>query len=402
MARLDEYTFLVSNLLTGEIISVVELSSFYWEEIYNRPGAGLATARFELPTTTQENFKDWSNALWAIKDGVIQWGGIIGKVQRRGATRVISIPIIGFFEYFRNRILRDATGMNYGTLEKISDITWRNVDQFHIVEDLIAHVQDPFFKDGNINVGVTWDNLSGNLTTMIYRTFTTKFVGPIITTLSGRLDGFDFKQVYRFEGDQPRCDFKLINPPHSVVSGHSLLFQPEREIDQQETLLRAMDIDGASGSYAKEGNVTSITGDLEIIVQLAMDDWAPEDSTTYPSPTTYPGATTYPGFVSIPPQTLRSKWGTAGNKSYRFQILKTGHLRFEWTQDGITVQQVDSDFPVTFLTNDIGTVRVRMDVDDGNGGFLVSFAESYDSGVTWTPLTTVTGDPYETTYSVLY
>lgn len=373
MSRLDEYTFLVTDLLTGDILDVVELGSFYWEEIYNRPGAGLATARFDLPTTTPENFKDWSNALWAVKDGVIQWGGIIGKVQRRGGTRVISVPVHGFFEYFRNRFLRDDTGMTFGNVVRVSDIEWRNVDQFHVFKDMIDHAQS--FTDGDIGIGVEWDALSGQPVTMIYRKFTVKEIGAALTTLSARLNGFDFRQVYRFEDGKPRCNFKLTSPPHSTTRDVTLLFQTERSSTRVDTVRRALDLSGAIGTYANGGDVTKVAGDIDIIVSARLDDWSS-------------------GSV----QTLRSKWSaTDGNRSWRFTLLGDGRLRFQWTTNGFSATQtaVNGLTAVSFGNGEEGTVRVTLDASEDR----VTFYESTDGGTTWLSLTS---DPYEATFPELY
>jgi hypothetical protein len=372
---LDEYTFLTTNLLSGEIIGPVEIQSAYWDDIYKAPGAALVTAKYDAPTTTPEYFKDWTNALWIIKDQEIKFGGIMGKIQRRGGTRVLSVPIIGFLEYYRTRRLRNAQGMTYGQLVRVSDIEWRNIDPFNIFKDLIDHAHS--FPDGNIHTGVTWDKLSGKQVTMIYRTFTVKAIGPLLVELSDRLStGFDFEQRYYWDSARrPRCNFHLTYPAFNRLSKHVLLFQPERTVTEQIPAVSGLNTTGVSGSYASPGVKTSVTGDIEVTVARRMPDWTP---------------------ASI--MTLRSKWGTAGNRSWRIQLLTDGKLRFEWSTNGTDINTEDSDLAVSFGPNEIGMVQVRMDVDNGAGNYSCTFWQSVDDGVNWTTLDTPAANLYNDTF----
>lgn len=366
MADFDGYTFLTTNLLTGEILSNLEISSCHWTEVYKSPGSASITVRFDAPTTRPENFPDWSSALWIIKDGDIKFGGIVGKVQRRGGTRSVTIPVVGFFEYIRSRFLRNAQGMTYGKLLRVSDIEWREVDIFHIVKDLVDHIQS--FPDGDINLGVTWDRLSGQLETMIYRTFTVKNVGNLIGERSDALQsGFDFEMRYSWQNNKPHADLHLMYPAFNRQGSTMLLFQANRDVVVSEPVVSALNTTGVAGSYATPGVKTSITGDIEVIAAVRAVDWTPS---------------------SI--MTLRAKWGTAGNKSWRFQLLTTGKLRFEWSTNGTTVITEDSDLAVSFADNELGLVRVVLDVDDGAGNYAISFYQSTDDGKNWTTLDTFT------------
>lgn len=360
---LSEYNFLVTDLLSGKVLDAVAIESCYWDEVYKAPGAALVTAKFDAPTTTPKNFKDWSNGFWIVKDNVIKWGGIIGKVQRRGGTRVLSVPVLGFHHYYKTRLLRSAQGMTHGQLVRVSDIEWRGIDPFYIFQDLVDHAHS--FPDGNIGVGVTWDRLSNEEVTMIYRTFTLKSIGSLMVELSDRLStGFDFEQRYYWDAEHnPKCNFHLTHPAFSRSSKHMLLFQPERTITEQVSVIQALNTTGVSGSYASPGVKTAITGDIEVIAAVRAVDWTPS---------------------SI--MTLRSKWGAAGQKAWRFQLLTTGRLRFEWTTNGTTVITEDSDIAVSFVNNELGLVRVVLDVDDGAGSYAISFYQSVDDGQNWTTL----------------
>src|SRR5258706_1019159 len=161
MAVLGEYAFLATNLLTGSVIEEVELQSFSWTEIFNRPGSGRATARVHNPKTTQENFASWQNGLWAIKDGAVKFGGIMAGVQPRKGTGVIDIPLMSFMDYISAQITNDITAMTNAT-QVGKDIIWTNKDQFLIAADLVNHSQTGT-PNRNLGVTVAYDSLSGIL-----------------------------------------------------------------------------------------------------------------------------------------------------------------------------------------------------------------------------------------------
>jgi hypothetical protein len=370
----DGYKFLTTNLLTGNVLGDLEISSCNWKEVYKAPGSASITVRFDAPTSRPEFFMDWSSALWVVKDGEILWGGIVGKVQRRGGSRSITIPVVGFLEYFRRRFLRNAQGMTYGKLVRVSDIEWRDIDVFNIFKDVVDHAQS--FPDGNLNIGVTWDKLSGQKTTMVYRTFTVKSIGNLMGELSDRLtSGFDFEQRYTWVNGKPKCNFHLMYPAFNRQLNKVLLFQIDRNVIVNEPIINALNTTGVSGSYATPGVKTSITGDIEVTHCLRMPDWTP---------------------TSL--MTLRSKWGTAGNRSWRFQINTDGKLRFEWSTNGTDINTENSDLAVSFGNNEIGLVQVRMDVDNGAGNYSCTFWQSVDFGVNWTALDTPPPDLFGNTF----
>jgi hypothetical protein len=126
---------------------------------------------------------------------------------------------------------------------------------------------------------------------------------------------------------------------------------------------------GVSGNYVSvpDSAALDITGDLDIIVRVALDDWTP---------------------ASI--NTLVGKY-TASNISYQFRVNTDGKLGLVWTTDG-TTQISQASSAATGLTDGAAKwVRVTLDVDNGAGGYDLKWFLS-DDGTTWTQLgTTVTG-----------
>ena len=365
MSRMNEYQFYTTDILTGEIRDQVELSTFHWQDIYRRPGSATATARLEAPTTTIQNFDPWRTGLWAVKGGQIRWGGLIGACQPRAGSRVIQIPTQGFLEYFRTRQLRSAQGMTYGTLENYTDITWEDVDQFRIVKDLIDHAQS--FPNGNINFGVNWASLSGQEVNLTYRTFNIKYVGVAIEQLADRLNGFDFRTRFFWDGDEPRAELYLATK-QGRRTNWLFAFETERPVITEAVTQYAANLPGVSGSYidAIDDGMLSIVGDLELQILVAPDDW-----------------------ISGSEYILMSKWLATGNeKCWKVAITAAGNIKFYWTEDGSTELSATSSAIVPFIDGALGGIKIEFDVDNGAAGRNVLFYTSDDQGANWSQLGT--------------
>lgn len=122
---------------------------------------------------------------------------------------------------------------------------------------------------------------------------------------------------------------------------------------------------GVAGNYAStpDSAANSITGDIDIRVRVALDDWTP---------------------AAI--QLLVSKYATTGNqRSYRFYVNASGNLQFDWSVDGATALQKSSTSATGVSDGAEKFLRVTLDVDNGAGGNDVKFFLS-DDGVNWTQL----------------
>ena len=105
-----------------------------------------------------------------------------------------------------------------------------------------------------------------------------------------------------------------------------------------------------------------ITGDIDIRIQAALDDWTPAAISR-----------------------LVGKYGAVGQRSYLFDINTTGNLRFTWLADGTTANQVVSTVATGITDGTTKWLRVTFDVDNGASGNDVKFFTS-DDGTTWTQL----------------
>jgi hypothetical protein len=110
-----------------------------------------------------------------------------------------------------------------------------------------------------------------------------------------------------------------------------------------------------------------ITGDIDIRVRVALDDWTP-------------AAINY----------LLNKSSDATERSYQLQVGTTGTLSLVWSEDGTTNITKTSTVATDVSDGAAKWVRATLDVDNGSSGNDVAFYLS-DDGVTWTQLgTTVT------------
>jgi hypothetical protein len=126
---------------------------------------------------------------------------------------------------------------------------------------------------------------------------------------------------------------------------------------------------GIASNYASapDSAALDITGDIDLRLKLALDDWTPS-------------ALTY----------LFSKYQGAGNVSYAMSITTAGLLQLSWSVLGTTIITKTSTVAPTVTDGSTLWVRATLDVDNGAVGNDVKFFTSTD-GLTWTQLgTTVT------------
>ncbi len=134
----------------------------------------------------------------------------------------------------------------------------------------------------------------------------------------------------------------------------------------ERTTANYLYLPGVAGNYASapDSAALDITGDLDLRVKVALDDWTPATGTQF-----------------------ISKWTGAANLSYVFIINPSGSLTLAWTTGGSSATQtnITSTSTVGFTDGATKWVRVTLDADNGASGNTVTFLTS-DDGTTWTQL----------------
>lgn len=127
-----------------------------------------------------------------------------------------------------------------------------------------------------------------------------------------------------------------------------------------------LELPGVAGNYAStpDSAANSVTGDLDLRVKVALDDWTPATL-----------------------DALISKWDdTAANqRSYILYMRVTGFMELDFSSDGTAATGVQSTAAVPATDGAVIWVRVTLDGDDGGGNKVVKFYTSTD-GVSWTQL----------------
>lgn|SRR5512139_148895 len=122
---------------------------------------------------------------------------------------------------------------------------------------------------------------------------------------------------------------------------------------------------GASGDYVSTPDAAAldITGDIDLRVRVAMDDWTPAAEST-----------------------LIAKYTASGNqRSYALAVTAAGALIFRWSEDGTVEKSETSSAATGFTDGSTHWVRATLDADVGGTDATVTFYTSED-GSTWTAL----------------
>ena len=124
---------------------------------------------------------------------------------------------------------------------------------------------------------------------------------------------------------------------------------------------------GLNGNYLSvpDEAALDITGDIDLRVKVALDDWTPSAQ-----------------------QALLSKWNTTGNqRSYLLRVETDGTLTYTWSNNGTASTTVTTTTTVVAADGAVKWVRATHDVDNGASGNDVKFYTS-DDGVSWGQLGT--------------
>lgn len=156
-------------------------------------------------------------ALWVDFGGSLVWGGIITARNYTEAQGSWQLQAKEFMWFFEDKFFHRDTGDINLRLELL------DTDQFEIVRQLMAHVQN---KSGaNINITVTTGN-SGVLRDRTYRVTKYKHILEALDELSNVVNGFDYYlEVFYDTTNKPAKRLVLSYPRRGVKSTTSIMFE---------------------------------------------------------------------------------------------------------------------------------------------------------------------------------
>lgn len=179
MAR---YVVLAADLLTDEVREEIPFDQFSYTHALNGAGSFSATVPLSTPKFNKilRSTLDMARtAIYVVRDGVVQWGGILWATDADLEGDSVRCAGQGFWSYYQRQVIESTL--------RYSDVTH---DQFQIVDGILDHVH--LFTGGQIGVQAAWSALSGVKRTRDYWSFEKKNAGEAITQLSEVDDGFDF------------------------------------------------------------------------------------------------------------------------------------------------------------------------------------------------------------------
>ncbi|WP_104083288.1 SGNH/GDSL hydrolase family protein [Cryobacterium sp. Y11] len=120
----------------------------------------------------------------------------------------------------------------------------------------------------------------------------------------------------------------------------------------------------ASISYESDSVENSITGDIDIRMDVSSDNWDNGSD-----------------------QVMVAKGAADGNRSFWFRISSAGTPQFFWTANGTTLIGKQPSSGWTLPANGARKlIRVTLSVDNGASGNDVKFYDSTDDGATWSQI----------------
>jgi len=160
------------------------------------------------------------------------------------------------------------------------------------------------------------------------------------------------------EGPSARGQYKLFSDATQKFGAWSVI----QAGDNGE---RYVQFDGLTRSrIIPNSAIGGITGDLDIAVKVAPNDWTPASQ-----------------------QVLVAQRVNAGQRAFYFYIDTTGKLALAFSSDGTAESFIASTVATGLTDGSTKWVRVTLDVDNGASGYTVGFYTG-DDGVSWTQLGT--------------
>lgn len=192
----QRFTAIAFNPMSGDRIGELGYASFN----YDHGLAGTGTGSMEVPWTdaVAPLLVPWTCGIAFDDGGQCRWSGLLDTVEVDPASPTVKLGLISWWEYYEKRWIRSTAGMSHAETVDVGpyDVVFLDVDQFDIVDDLLAHAQS---VAGVANVplvvnmlGPGGGGVSEVLRTRTYYGYERKTIKSAVEDLSSQRGGFDF------------------------------------------------------------------------------------------------------------------------------------------------------------------------------------------------------------------
>jgi hypothetical protein len=185
---LERHRCFVADMLTGAVREEVALQNVTYTDRLKAPATLDASISFRDPKATPQNFNTETTSLIMVRDGIVQFAGPLVTIQLGSNANLLSLQAHDRWGFVRRRKIRSRQGMAHASGTLSTDIRFEGVDQLHIVDDLVAHMQS--VSGGDLGITVAYDALSGVTRDREYQI--DDFIGQRIEELASVESGFDW------------------------------------------------------------------------------------------------------------------------------------------------------------------------------------------------------------------
>lgn len=183
-----KYVYEAYETMTNDFIGELPVTYGNYGPSLNAPGGGelhlpLRTNKINEQTFerfTSNQYEEYATSVIIKRNDAIVWGGFLGRARASSLDARVSFALIGFWDYFRGRMIR--ANYNYSA----------GMDQLDVARDLVNRAQAEAAGDINVDPYAT-TNLSGVEIAPIYDKNDFKIFADAIEDLARTATGFDFR-----------------------------------------------------------------------------------------------------------------------------------------------------------------------------------------------------------------
>ena len=177
MAHLSDYTVLICNSITDDIIGEVDPITLQYSEELNRAGTATITIPLDTSAAKLPTLAPLAQSVYLLRDDVPVWGGIVWGYNMNVAGNTVALNCAGFLSLLDRRRIRDTT-------------KFVAQDQALIVKSLVDTAAA--VSGGGHLIDTSALTAVGKLRNRTYYGYARKNIGEAIQQLSNVRDGFDY------------------------------------------------------------------------------------------------------------------------------------------------------------------------------------------------------------------